>query len=594
MKRKLTVLLAVLMCVCMAAVGWAQGALSFTPGEYTGEGTGFGGPISVKVTVDEGAILSVEVLSHGETQGIGTNALELLPKTIVDSQSLAVDTVAGCTVSSKGLLEAVGNALSASGVDMAALTTAGDAQHQAAEEVALETGLVVVGAGGAGTAAALSAAEQGAEVILLEKMAFIGGSSATCGGGLGAVASSEQEAAGVQNDKDAFYAYLLENGSQKNDQALARLYADYSGEMIDWLLSQGAELTRPEMKEAPYGDYVAKGTGAALMKTLGERVQENDSITLMLQTKAEELIVEDGAVVGVKAKGADGTLYTIRAKAVVLATGGFANNREMLPDSVRNIVYYGPVSSTGDGHAMAMAVGAQIANTDWIAVKPNGVDTGNGLGKYTQPANKQLWAKTGAISVNLDGVRVTNENGSEAALNAVYMAQEDEALYTVMDQAAYDLFVSAGIEKLLFTQQEIDGWLEQDGQGLPRLTSGQTLEEAAGKMGINGENLVKTVERYNELVAQGEDTDFGRTVSVPLGEGPYYILKQNLRFAQTLGGIVANGDLQILNAQGEPIPGLYGAGELVGGAHGDHVVSLLGWSITSGRYVGQRLGESIK
>ena len=196
--------------------------------------------------------------------------------------------------------------------------------------------------------------------------------------------------------------------------------------------------------------------------------------------------------------------------------------------------------------------------------------------------------------MNLDGVRVTDENASEAALNAVYLAQPDEALYTVMDQAAYDLFVSAGIDKLLFTQDQIDGWLAAQGTTVPRLVSGDTLEAAAQAMGINAENLAATVAHYNELVAAGADTDFGRKVSVPLGEGPYYILKQNLRFAQTLGGIVANGELQILDGAGQPIPGLYGAGELVGGAHGDHVVSLLGWSVTSGRYVGVKLGESLK
>ena len=594
MKKSLTMLLVMLLCAALAAAGMAQSALSFTPGTYTGEATGFGGAITVAVTVGDDAIESVEVTGHSETQGIGTNALEQLPKEIVDKQSLAVDAVAGCTVSSQAVLSAVEQALAAAGADIGALKAKQDEQAGDVHEEALQTDLLVVGAGGAGAAAALSAAEQGIDVILLEKMAFIGGSSATCGGGLGAAGSNEQRAAGVQDDPQAFYDYLLSNGSGKNDVALARLYAENSGEMIDWLLTQGAELTSPEMADKPFGDYVAVGTGAALMKTLGERIDENEHVTLMLQTKAEELIVQDGAVTGVIASAADGTRYVISAKAVVLATGGFANNREMLPDSVASIVYYGPVSSTGDGHAMAMAVGAQLANPEWIAVKPNGVDTGNGLGKYTQPANKQLWAKTGAISVNLDGVRVTDENASEAALNAVYLAQPDEALYTVMDQAAYDLFVSVGISKLLFTQDQIDGWLAAQGTTVPRLVSGDTLEAAAQRMGINAENLTATVAHYNEMVAAGEDADFGRKVSVPLGEGPYYILKQNLRFAQTLGGIVANGELQILNGEGQPIPGLYGAGELVGGAHGDHVVSLLGWSVTSGRYVGVELGESLK
>lgn len=378
MRKALSALLALVMCFAIITACMAESTASTA--EYTGTGTGFGGEIVVKVTVGDGKILSVDVVSHNETEGIGTNALEILPQQIVQTQSLAVDAVAGCTLSSNGLIEAVTNALSQSDLDMNALTADSSSDEKTAQEVTLETDLVVVGAGGAGAAAALSAAEEGADVILLEKMAFIGGSSATCGGGLGAAGSSEQIKAGAQDDADAFFTFLMENGHQKNNEALSRLYADHSGEMIDWLLSNGVALTSPEMNDQPYGDYVAVGTGAALMQTLGERINENEHITLMLQTKAEELVTADGAVVGVKATAADGTSYTIKAKAVVLATGGFANNRDMLPDSVANIVYYGPVSSTGDGHAMAMAVGGQIANTDWIAIKPNGVDTGNGLG----------------------------------------------------------------------------------------------------------------------------------------------------------------------------------------------------------------------
>ena len=200
-------------------------------------------------------------------------------------------------------------------------------------------------------------------------MAFIGGSSATCGGGLGAAGSSEQIKAGAQDDADAFFTFLMENGHQKNNEALSRLYADHSGEMIDWLLSNGVALTSPEMNDQPYGDYVAVGTGAALMQTLGERINENEHITLMLQTKAEELVTADGAVVGVKATAADGSEVEYYAPATAICTGGYGANNEMLADLAPGnsawCALRDSVTETGDGIRMAEAAGPDVIDINF-------------------------------------------------------------------------------------------------------------------------------------------------------------------------------------------------------------------------------------
>lgn len=574
---------ACLLCVLLTFSSFAFAEQALTPGTYTGVAQGFGGALEVSVTLDETSIVDVVVVSNSETPGIGSNAIENLPAGIVAAQSIAVDTIAGCTVSCNAILEAVEQALVAAGADVALFSHAPvAAEPVAAEQIALATDVVVVGAGGAGIITALAAAEDGLNVILLEKMSYIGGSTAACGGGILAGYSGEQ------SNPDGMFVELMKKGHFENDGAMAWLYASNSSSTIDWLKEHQVELTGPDDSSTDaHAHYSAVGTGLALVNTLNERIAENENISLMLSTKATELMVENGRVCGVVAE-AEGVQYTISAEAVVLASGGYANNAGLVGDAAGNAVNYGPASSTGDGHLMAVEVGAQLVDTDWIVVKPNGIDLGDGQGKYTQPANKQLWAKTGSISVNLDGVRVTDENAGESALNKVYLEQEDESLYTVMDQEAFALFCKLGPERHLFTDSNIEAWLDS-GSNTPLLVSGATLEEVAAKAGINGAALVETVARYNEMVGKGADEDFGRAVSIPMGDGPYYILKQNLRFSQTLGGIVANENLEIVDAQGEAIPGLYGAGELVTGASGDTVFSLLGWALTSGWYLGTHL-----
>lgn len=575
-----------------ATPGTASGL--YTPGTYTGTGEGKNGPVEVTVTFTADAIEKVEIGSHTETAGISDPVFEQYPAAVVEGQTLAVDTIAGATITCDAVLAAVADAVKQAGGDPAALQKATGGTDAPAEQVELTADVVVVGAGSAGALAALSLAEQGKSVILLEKMAFIGGSSAACGGGLFISGTQAQMDAGIESDAEAAAAHIFKTGHDLNDPALVPILANQNGPMLDWLVQNyGVEYTIGESDGSPFGHYSLVGGGSGFMKGMKAALDKEENIDLMLSTEAKELVVTDGTVTGVKAVGG-GKEYTISGKAVILTTGGFSCNEELIADSLPGYaINYGPTYLTGDGHRMAMDLGGQLIHPEWIAVKSNGIETSPRTGIYLQARNT-IAKETGAILVNKSGVRVVKEEAPDSQMVDAYLAQEDQSLYMVMDQAGYDIFLKVGESSHQFTPEAAEGWLTDEASALPVLVKGDDLAAAAAAAGVDGAALGSTVAGYNKMVEAGEDTEFGHAVSTPLGEGPYYILKLNLRYCQTLGGMAANGDLQLLGADGKPIPGLYGAGELVGGVFGDEVISLLTWAMTSGYHVGETVGAAIK
>lgn len=579
----------------MLSAGSAMAQSAYQAGTYTGEAPGFGGTISVQVTVDDASILSVEVLAHKETEGIGTHALEALPGQIVEAQGLGIDAVAGCTVTSEALLMAAENALASAGADVSNLRGKKRESIATAEEKQVRTQVVIVGAGAAGLAAAIEAKDAELDVLLLEKMPFVGGASATCGGGLLASGTQVQQQAGVEDDVEWFFMDILKQGEFENDPKLAWLFASEAGEALNWVSERtGAVFTGPTERGGARvpRNLSAEGGGAGLIAAM-EKAAQAAGVEILTGTRAQELTFVDGRVTGLRADCADGTVLDVQAQYVLLATGGYGNERALLPDSVEDVVFYGPVCLTGDGQKMAQAVGAQLVSMDKVAVKPNGLDMGKGTGRYTQPANNEMFKTAGGIFVSKDGVRVVNEQGSEAQIIAAMRAQSDHSVYTVMDKAAFDVFKAAGIARHLFSEADVDAWIAADGSVAPVFVQHTTLADAAKAAGIESAAFEDTVMRYNESVKAGEDTAFGRKDLFEIGEGPYTIVKQNLRFATTLGGVRCDDALRVLGEQGEAIEGLYAAGEVVGDVHGSDAASNLTWAITSGKAASETIAERI-
>lgn len=601
MKRTLSLLLAFVMVLGLAACGGntaqettaaataaSEEAGIYTPGTYTGTAAGKNGDVKVEVTFSANAIDSVKVVEHSETAGISDGAIENIPASIVENQSLAVDTVSGATITSDAILNAVADAVAQAGGDVEALkNAAAPAGEKEAKELSAD--VIVVGGGGAGMAAATRLAQLGKSVILVEKSGFLGGAISVSGGNQVVMGSQLQIDNGVADDSvESMVADFEANGANKNNKEILTLFAENVGATTDWLVANCGitfEEGLHQLGEYSHNRELAyTGGGAGFAEAMRKAVEEA-GVQVLLNTKAESLIADNGTVTGVKAASSDAD-YTLTAGDVVLATGGYGANKDMLTDEMKSALYYGPASSTGEGIQMAQAVGAQTANMEYGKRYPNGIEVSEGMAKSTIAGNIVGWTMS-AILVNKDGNRVVNEKASNRTILEEELKQEGGELYLLLDAETFEAW-KAKLAPAGISDADIEKYLEANGTTTPVFAHGETLEEAAVAAGINADNLKATVEKYNGFVAKGSDDDFGRAATYltkAIGEGPYYIVEQKPRFATTMGGLVINTSMQVLNEAGEPISGLYAAGENCGQVMGDDSPSGANnaWALTSGK-----------
>ena len=589
------------LAVSAALCGSAFAAM--TDGTYTGEGKGRNGTITVEVTVKAGKLDAVKVVKHTETVGISDAAVADFPKAIVAAQSTAVDAVAGATMTSEGIRQAVAQAIQKAGGDPAQFAAAVVKKKAAKKLVKEKADIVVVGAGGSGISAAVKAETLGANVILIEKMPVIGGATALNAGTLIATGSKYQREV-MKETKDSpelAYKDIFTVGKNRNDPTLVKMVTERVGGVVDWLIY--------DMK-IPYGPAATQYPDHSANRQLGVTGRSVNYLNLMrekflgmggklmLQTRAQELIRDDaGKVVGVRATDKDGNTVELTSKAVILASGGYGAVKSMLPKEMSNYVFYGLDSETGDGYKMATAIGAGTINLDLVKMYPQGVETVPGHGLAATASSTDTMKKSGAIYVNKLGQRYVDENAALGVLTDKTVAQPDHIAYIVMDAKAWKEYVRKSLEdKLVPNEETLMTWTKIVNNGRPVMAVSDNLAEAAKTMGVDAEGLAKTVAHWNDMVKAGKDTDFNRKITGGLGEGPYYIVEQKVRYQTTLGGLKADADLRILDKAGKPIPGLYGAGCVVGGANGaDSLTAMMNsWAIVSGVVSAESAVKSIK
>lgn len=589
------------LAVSAALCGSAFAAM--TDGTYTGEGKGRNGTITVEVTVKAGKLDAVNVVKHTETVGISDAAVADFPKAIVAAQSTAVDAVAGATMTSEGIRQAVAQAIQKAGGDPAQFAAAVVKKKAAKKLVKENADIVVVGAGGSGISAAVKAETLGANVILIEKMPVIGGATALNAGTLIATGSKYQREV-MKETKDSpelAYKDIFTVGKNRNDPTLVKMVTERVGGVVDWLIY--------DMK-IPYGPAATQYPDHSANRQLGVTGRSVNYLNLMrekflgmggklmLQTRAQELIRDDaGKVVGVRATDKDGNTVELTSKAVILASGGYGAVKSMLPKEMSNYVFYGLDSETGDGYKMATAIGAGTINLDLVKMYPQGVETVPGHGLAATASSTDTMKKSGAIYVNKLGQRYVDENAALGVLTDKTVAQPDHIAYIVMDAKAWKEYVRKSLEdKLVPNEETLMTWTKIVNNGRPVMAVSDNLADAAKTMGVDAEGLAKTVAHWNDMVKAGKDTDFNRKITGGLGEGPYYIVEQKVRYQTTLGGLKADADLRILDKAGKPIPGLYGAGCVVGGANGaDSLTAMMNsWAIVSGVVSAESAVKSIK
>ena len=572
MKKWVSCLLS-LALVLSGAVALAEG---FTAGTYTGTAQGFGGDVTATVTLSETEITDIQVVGDQETDGLGSVAIEQLPPKMLEVQSPNVDAMSGATVTSNAIIEAVTAALSQAGVDASALVPK-EAEDKALEEQTLEADVVVIGAGGAGMTAAITAHEAGKEVILLEKMPYAGGNTTKSTGGMNAAETSVQAELGIEDSVQTFIDDTMTGGKNVNDLALVTTMAENSAEAIDWLASIGAPLPEVSFSGGATNKRIHRPEGGAavgpyLVEKLLAKIGE-DEISLLYNTEATELIVEDGAVTGVKATG-DGIRYTITAKAVVLATGGFGANLEMCaeynPDLAGFVTTNSPCA-TGDGIKMAEAAGAATVDMEQIQIHPT-------VYQATSLMVTESVRGGGAILVNASGERFIDEMETRDVVSAAEIAQEGGYAYLVFDQAQRD------------NLSAIDSYVSN---GLT--VQADTIEDLATQMGVDAANLQATVEAWNKAVAEQNDEAFGRTtgMDVDISVAPFYAIQIAPGIHHTMGGVKIDTTASVIGVDGEPIPGLFAAGEVTGGVHGANRIggNAVADIIVFGRIAGQSAAD---
>lgn len=608
----------------------------YTPGTYTASAQGNNGPVELSVTFSEDAITEITIGTHGETQGLSDPAFEKIPAAIVQYQSLGVDTISGATNTSNAILDAVADCVAQAGGDADALKKVEVSGSEAAgEAVEKEADVIVVGAGGAGLAAAVSAAEEGASVIVIEKNPYIGGNTVRTGGGY---ASCDPEAISIhemtagqmaeiegliarETDNEVvkgwqkkvaedIEAYKAEGKTQVYDsleymalQYFFRFSQAADPELLydlvskskptkEWLGELGFDWT--DSPSLLLGDTwprwfssVSAHGGNMFISVFTDEIEEkNYDVEIIKEVRANELLTADGRVVGVKGIASNGTEYTLNAnKGVILATGGFSANKEMLieysdgrwPD-VSKLQTDNDPAMVGDGINMALEVGADVVDMGHLQLVPT-------CDPKTGDAYPFIGTGTN-LYVNKEGKRFVNELSDRDTLSNAALSQTDGIFYMVCDKN------NAGIgeDGVTYGGQNIQDLLDA---GI--VVSADTLEELAELIGVDSANFVETIEKFNEAVETGVDPEFNRASfggdfinpdgNPGIFEAPFYAGARTPSAHITKGGLKVNTSAEVIGTDGNAIPGLYAAGEVTGG----RTVAGLLEAMTSGRTAGKTI-----
>ncbi|MBC5630320.1 FAD-dependent oxidoreductase [Clostridium sp. NSJ-6] len=526
-----------IICLVTMASLLLAGCSTTNKGAKTSQGTGhgYGGEIKVELSTEDGKITNINVVSNHETSVVYDRALPILTERIIEAQSPVVDSVSGATFTSFGVKKAVAEAMKEAGIGEYEISF--DTQGPAVEKKDLEevkTQLVVVGGGPAGLSAAIEAKQNGVEeVIVIEKLDILSGNGKFDMNFYDLINSEAQKANGIEDSAEALVADLKAEGAWDTDE---RLMAQAEGEMeLDqWLRAMGINLNynyggRGHMAEA---DAYA---GEHIQAKMEEKVNEL-GIDVRTGTKGLDLIMENGKATGVKVECKEGT-YDIKADAVIMATGGFSNNKELLAKyapGTERLETSNQMGTTGDFIPVFEANDIKLEKMDNIRIFPNIIS-----------GRRDLTGGGSTIYVNKNGERFIDETKGGLTLGNAVLDQEGGAFY-IYDQDLYE-----------------KSYRLQKHNNLGYHVQADTLEELAKKLGINAENLVKTIETANKAV-DGEIADPFREKALgdKIDKGPYYGVKFEAGVHMTKGGVAANEKAEVLNNDDQVIEGLYAAGEV--------------------------------
>ncbi|MEI3406652.1 MAG: FAD-dependent oxidoreductase [Christensenellales bacterium] len=560
-KKGISVLLT--MALAMATPLYAMAEAIPANGVYEGSANGMGGAVKVAVTVEDGKISGVEVLEHKETAGISDPAIEQIPQAIVEAQSTDVEAVTGATVTSEAIKEAVAAALS------------GEGTEEAGElEITIEPDVIVVGAGMAGLSASVRAAELGANVLVLEQNYRVGGSANTAGGSISGAGYKIQKAAGIEDSPELFYQdFVTLGGEEFMNTEIAKVHAERSGAAIDWLqedvgvefsdkVDSGSYLTMDINRVTYTAGGASSGGGSYFVKGLSDKLQsyiDAGTVQLCLDTLVTDIVLNDnGDVTGVMVGDKE-----ISAPSTIIATGGYGYCERWLKEfNFTNITSNDPNTAIGSGYDFARKAGAAFDNMNYSSCYGGSVPVTGFQASLRCNINYN-----GSVWINTNGDRVFNEpKATSMDKRTVWRTSDQNIIYVVFAENMMTedkpLFTGMMSNSAPFTTEEKIAELIEKGY----VFKADTIAELAEKIGAP--NLEATLTKYDEDVAKGEDSVFGRTDNLlSFEEGPYYAVYTVPYLMMTAGGPRINGQGQLMREDGTAVGNVYLAGEIIGSAN---------------------------
>jgi flavocytochrome c len=551
--------------------------------------------MTVEVTVGKDRIEKIDVSKNLETIGVGQKALEILPEKVIEGQTLAVDAVTGASFTSRAFLNAVQDCISQAGGNPDQWKAVQKQKKDAAEtgDEVFDTEVAVVGGGGSGLAAAISAEQHGAKVLVIEKLGILGGSTNVSEGALNAVDPGRQKPDGIVDSVSKFYEQTLTGGHNKGNPQLVKYLTENAYPAVEWMESLGVKF-KDKIGSATgslgqRSHYPVTPSGNSYIRVFEQYIRNHKNITVLLNTRAVSLVKgTDGRITGVLADN-NGRKVTVHAsKGVILATGGFGANVELrqkvntgvwkdvkLDDSIgcTNM----NLCAQGDGIKMAEAVDAQVIDMSDIQLHPCGTP-GTGLMVDIRTSGRNR------IFVNSDGERFVNEGAARDTLCRAIFAQKGSTYWIVVNSVRYPSRT----------------WVDKNGATIANMVAqgsvveADTLDELAEKTGMNPDKLKASVAGYNRVVRKEVPHDeFGfeanNSDDKELVDGPWYACRKVPTVHHTMGGIKINVNTQVLDLHDNVIKGLFACGEVTGGIHGSN--RLGGNAIADCMVFGRKAGE---
>ena len=535
------------------------------------EGTGYGynqDGIVLGVEIKDNKIVDIQIKKEQESD-FAKPAIKEIIKRAIATQSYEVDGVSGASLTSEGTKEAIEEAVKASGAKL----TKVDVALKTNAKLSRQADVVVIGGGGAGLTSAIAAYEKGASVILIEKTELLGGNTNYATAGLNAAGTSVQKKLGVEDSAELFYEDTMKGGKNRNNKALVRVLTGKSSVIVDWLLERGADLNELTSTGGQSAKRTHRPTGGSAVGpniiTALSNVAEKDKIDIRKGTKAIALVKNNNKISGVKVKEANGEEYIIKAKAVIVATGGFGANAQMVEKYNPKLKGFGSTNNpaiVGDGIVMIEKIGGALVDMDQIQTHPTV------LHKKTNMITEAVRGE-GAILVNKDGKRFIDELETRDVVSKAILDQKGKSAFLIFD------------EEIRTKLKAADGYVKK-GYAVEG-----TLEEIAAKIGTDAKTLEATLNKYNEAVKNKADNEFKKkTLPKELTGTKYYAIEVSPAVHHTMGGVRINTNAEVLGKNGRPIKGLYAAGEITGGIHGANRIG--GNAVTDITVFGKIAGEN--